>query len=133
LLEPSQAQRDFSSQTLTTVSTLVVALAGFYFGTKAVSTAKSTEPEEEQLKTNPSGTIKAKKGVAVPIIVESNPANEKINFDVKGDDNSTLKQSDKVSNFYEFVPSGKSSIVILEFSWASNPKVSKSLTVEVEK
>jgi hypothetical protein len=48
-LEPSQAQRDFSSQTLTTVSTLVVALAGFYFGTKAVSTAKGTPEEKEKL------------------------------------------------------------------------------------
>ena len=46
-LEPSKAQQDFSTQALTTVSTLVVALAGFYFGTQAVSTAKGTEEKVE--------------------------------------------------------------------------------------
>ena len=46
-VEPNQAQQNFGLQTLTTVSTLVVALAGFYFGTKAVSTAKGTKKTEQ--------------------------------------------------------------------------------------
>jgi hypothetical protein len=48
--EPTQAQRDFSTQTLTTVSTLVVALAGFYFGTKAVNSGKDDSGEKKYQK-----------------------------------------------------------------------------------
>ena len=44
----SQAQQTFALQTLTTVSTLVVALAGFYFGTKAVSTAMGNQKNEQE-------------------------------------------------------------------------------------
>jgi hypothetical protein len=36
----SEASEDFASQLLTTVSTLVVAVAGFYFGTRAVAVAR---------------------------------------------------------------------------------------------
>jgi hypothetical protein len=36
----SDASEDFAKQILTTVSTLVVAVAGFYFGTRAVSAAR---------------------------------------------------------------------------------------------
>jgi amino acid transporter len=39
--ETSEASRDFAKQLLTTMSTLVVAIAGFYFGTKAVAGARS--------------------------------------------------------------------------------------------
>jgi hypothetical protein len=45
--EPNQAQKDFSLQALTTVSTLVVALAGFYFGTRSVETAQDGGDREE--------------------------------------------------------------------------------------
>lgn len=40
-VDKTEASQDFAKQILTTVSTLVVAVAGFYFGTRAVSTAKS--------------------------------------------------------------------------------------------
>jgi hypothetical protein len=58
LTEPTEAQKDFSLQTLTTVSTLVVAIASFYFGTKAANTAKKTskpsnEGEEEETEETP--------------------------------------------------------------------------------
>ena len=39
LIGPTQASVDIAKQIITTVSTLVVAVAGFYFGTRAVSTA----------------------------------------------------------------------------------------------
>jgi len=132
LMEPTQAQRDFSSQTLTTVSTLVVALAGFYFGTKAVETAKGKETSSEQLRINPDGTIKAKKGETVLITVDTDPDNQKIDFDVKGDDKELLKPSDKNSKLYEYKPSGKNQVAVLEFWWASNPQVSKSLIVQID-
>jgi hypothetical protein len=50
MTEPSQAMRDFSTQTLTTVSTLVVALAGFYFGTKAVNSGKDNSEKDDKAK-----------------------------------------------------------------------------------
>ena len=40
IMGPSEVLQDFSMQTLTTVSTLVVAVAGFYFGTRSVEVAK---------------------------------------------------------------------------------------------
>jgi hypothetical protein len=42
-VEKSEASVDFAKQILTTVSTLVVAVAGFYFGTRAVTAARGTE------------------------------------------------------------------------------------------
>ena len=50
MTEPTEAQKTFSLQTLTTVSTLAVAIASFYFGAKAVKTARKDEevpPEQE--------------------------------------------------------------------------------------
>jgi hypothetical protein len=59
--EPSQAQRDFSTQVLTTISTLVVALAGFYFGTKSVEQAqKPAIPAEARLTFNPPSSKRLK-------------------------------------------------------------------------
>jgi hypothetical protein len=59
--EISQAGHDFGLQLLTTVSTLVVAVAGFYFGTRAVSqgskaalAAVATRPTTEN---PPAGTV----------------------------------------------------------------------------
>jgi hypothetical protein len=59
--EISQAGHDFGLQLLTTVSTLVVAVAGFYFGTRAVSqgskaalAAVATRPTTES---PPAGTV----------------------------------------------------------------------------
>jgi hypothetical protein len=42
-VEKSEASVDFAKQILTTVSTLVVAVAGFYFGTRAVAAARGVE------------------------------------------------------------------------------------------
>ena len=42
-IEGSEASEDFAEQMLTTIGTLVVAVAGFYFGTRAVATARGVE------------------------------------------------------------------------------------------
>jgi hypothetical protein len=89
--ETSQAQRDFSTQVLTTVSTLVVALAGFYFGTKSVAQAqKSQEPPEANLRFDPlspanfqlKGKLEEDK---LTIKVKTTPENEVIDFEIKDD------------------------------------------------
>jgi len=41
VIQKSQASEDFANQVLTTVSTLVVSIAGFYFGTRAVAAARA--------------------------------------------------------------------------------------------
>ena len=47
-LYSNESSRDFATQLLTTISTLVVAVAGFYFGTRAVSSAGAQERQMEQ-------------------------------------------------------------------------------------
>ena len=89
--ETSQAQKDFSTQVLTTVSTLVVALAGFYFGTKSVAQAqKSEEPPEGRLNFDPSSPanllLKGKpEEDKLAIKVKTTPENEAIDFEIKDD------------------------------------------------
>ena len=118
--DPSQAQRDFSSQVLTTVSTLVVALAGFYFGTKAVDSAKGKETTESQLSIKPEGSVKIKPDDILPITVESSPENTKINTTLKNEkDPNSLKQSEKNSKVYIYKPSTGTKLAIIEFSWAA--------------
>ena len=130
--ETSQAQKDFSTQALTTVSTLVVALAGFYFGTKAVEAAKEkTVNEEEPLRINPSGKLKLKDKAPVHIVVNTNPKTEKVNAIVKGDPQvSKIEPSKDNSCVYIYTPSNDAKIVIIEFSLESNDKISDSLTIE---
>ena len=131
--DPSQAQRDFSAQTLTTVSTLVVALAGFYFGTKAVDSARGKETPESQLSIKPEGAVKIKSDDVLPITVESNPENAKVNTTLKNEkDPDSLKQSEKNSKVYLYKPSSGTKLAIIEFSWANDPKVTRSLIVEIE-
>lgn len=53
--ELSQAGHDFGLQLLTTVSTLVVAVAGFYFGARAVAQATKTASAIQAASTTPPG------------------------------------------------------------------------------
>ena len=46
VLEATQESGDFANQMFTTISTLVVSLAGFYFGAQSVSIAKGTVAEK---------------------------------------------------------------------------------------
>jgi len=47
-LYSNESSKDFARQLLTTISTLVVAVAGFYFGTRAVSSASAQERQLQQ-------------------------------------------------------------------------------------
>jgi hypothetical protein len=47
-LYSNESSKDFARQLLTTISTLVVAVAGFYFGTRAVSSGNVQERQLEQ-------------------------------------------------------------------------------------
>lgn len=69
----SEASEDFAQQILTTAATLVVAVAGFYFGTRAVATAR--------------GVVE----LSTPLIhtltpSESSPDKGEVDFKITGDD-----------------------------------------------
>jgi flagellar biosynthesis/type III secretory pathway M-ring protein FliF/YscJ len=75
--EPSEAQKTFSLQTLTTVSTLVVAIASFYFGTKAAATKTATSneetPDDEDQPDQTTNTPKKKTSTRKKTQAEPNP------------------------------------------------------------
>lgn len=90
-LDPTESSDDFAKQLLTTISTLVVAVAGFYFGTRAVSVARGAEapvqpvirkltpPEGKQGEEFPMAEILGKNFASpktVKLVLESNESNE---------------------------------------------------------
>lgn len=88
MTEATQAQRDFSTQTLTTVSTLVVALAGFYFGTKAATSGKTSEEKESgfEIITTPKKEVIYQKDKPMSIKFETVPKGENVKLlSVDGD------------------------------------------------
>lgn len=120
LSEPSQAQKDFSLQTLTTVSTLVVAISSFYFGAKAVTTAQGSETPK--LKTDPSGSKELHKGETLPIKLESTLKNEEIKGKIYGDPRGKLSQPQY--NKFEYTPSDEAEKeVALVFSLVDRPDI----------
>jgi hypothetical protein len=135
IMEPSQAQRDFSSQTLTTVSTLVVALAGFYFGTKAVATAKGEKSEETEysLTINPEGGVTYEKDKPLKIKVNTEPEGEVFKAKVDGDKKESLVIGES-SDEYVYSPIARTkNIVDITFALKEKPEVTKKLSVTVEK
>jgi hypothetical protein len=93
LLEPSQAAIDFSKQVLTTISTLVVALAGFYFGTRSVAQAQRTTAETELTIDPPSPAtidLSVAEQETLEITVSTKPVNEAIEFRIDGDSNDSV-------------------------------------------
>jgi hypothetical protein len=89
----TQEAHDFGLQLMTTVSTLVVAVAGFYFGSRAVSQATTTVSEQLRLArshsrrgiigTKPEPDVETKE--APGEVVENELATEEIDEDVDDD------------------------------------------------
>ena len=104
LTRASDAAIDFSNQVLTTVSTLVVALAGFYFGTKAVAQAQQTEPKVKII-IDPKSPYTLKTGeTSVKITVDADPGDEVVKAEIRGDDGkkgSIVKLNDRE---FEYTP-----------------------------
>jgi len=132
--QPSQAQRDFSSQTLTTVSTLVVAVAGFYFGSKAVETARGQKTESYTISTKPEDFGDVKGDGNLEIEVTTDPANQGLNWEVTGDVHSSLVP--ETSNKFKYSPSKKptrtTDKVVLTFKVVNDDSVQAKLRVRVE-
>lgn len=86
----SEASEDFAQQILTTAATLVVAVAGFYFGTRAVATAR--------------GVVE----LSTPLIhtltpSESSPDKGEVDFTITGDDFQLPKQVKLVQSPKEII------------------------------
>jgi hypothetical protein len=105
---PGQAMVDFTKQTLTTVGTLVVAIAAFYFGTRSVAQAQGAK-EKAELFVDPIGTKKWVKGQDNPIIivVKPTPEDAAINYKVDGDEYKSVQPESR--NRFIYTPTDAAS------------------------
>ncbi|GAF90533.1 unnamed protein product, partial [marine sediment metagenome] len=112
----------FAQQILTTMSTLVVAVSGFYFGSKSVSVDKpAVEPFNIRV-ISPSkpAFLPNIPGEEMPIKIEVIPIGEAVRWIVDGDTQESLVQT----KLYEFIYTrGQSAkdTVTLTFSLVKNP------------
>lgn len=142
ILTPSEAQQNFAQQTLTTVSTLVVALAGFYFGTKAVSVAK--EGKEEAKKSENELTVKSKNGQQLPtgeyvykeklqFEIETEPKGQKLSINIDGADKESLKTTPDSSVYVLEPVNRKKSVVTIIFALDVDKQIEKKVQIVFEK
>jgi hypothetical protein len=136
ILPVTDAQQNFALQTLTTVSTLVVAIAAFYFGAKSVAAARGAVKTAEIKRITPKSPFELntdEQQVLYPIIVETEPEDEDVKETVGkefGELTSTKHHE------YKFKPSDKlkdGDSVTLTFQLANHPKTSKELEVKIKK
>jgi hypothetical protein len=142
LKQPSEAQKDFSLQTLTTISTLVVAIVGFYFGTRAVEVARGVEPalSLEITPESPTELNLTKNREVDPIRAATTPANLSVDFRIDKTDGEIIRKSK--ANEFSYKPSeelvkevketGKEKEVTLSFWLTKERKTSKSLRVKIK-
>jgi hypothetical protein len=133
LVEPSEAQKNFSLQALTTISTLVVAIASFYFGSKAVESARSVSGSATIAKivTNPSGSADAVKGSPLTIKLENIPENVAVDtWKIYGDSKGILVMDRH--NIFKYTPSEEAqNEVLLSFGVAKNENIKGELYVTI--
>jgi hypothetical protein len=125
------ASQDFAKQMLTTISTLVVAVAAFYFGTRAVEGARErVEPPTLRI-LSPGSPAKLKKDAGLPIRLETTPAGLAVEGKVDGYIDESLRQIRH--DAFEYRPTETpTKPVTLTFALAAHPGEAKDLIVEVE-
>lgn len=134
--QPSEEQTRFAQQIVTTVSTLVVAVAAFYFGARSVETAREAVGARPELSISPSGEIEMditkEEGKTKPIKVETTPRDEKIIWKIAGDKLETLVQTKP--NEFKYTASenlADETTVILSFTLAKHSDISDTLTITI--
>jgi hypothetical protein len=116
ILPKSETSDDFAKQMLTTMGTLVVAVAGFYFGTQSVSTAKGVvAPVQPQIR---SISIDPKDG-SIP---GANEEDKKVKATIAGKNFCSPKT-------VKLIPQNKGSEISLEDILSSDTKISGELTI----
>lgn len=132
-VEPSDAQKDFALQSLTTISTLVTSLAAFYFGTAAVETARGGGAPA--INVTPESTVDMdlrEQTVLYPIKVSTTPNNEAINWaidDAKKGSLIPIKQNEFKYKTPEKIADG--TIVTLNFHLVKYPDVGGELKIKI--
>jgi hypothetical protein len=129
----NEASEDFAQQLLTTVSTLVVAVAGFYFGTRAVAAAKETAIHPTLRLLSPASPAELGKDMTkLPIRLETKPAGLAIEGRVNGYFDESLKQIRYDEFEYQRSAEAPSGPVVLSFSLFGYPDVTQTLQVDIE-
>jgi len=125
----SQASEDFAKQILTTVSTLVVAVAGFYFGTRAVATARLTPKPSLRLVSPTSPATPSKDMTTLPIRLETEPSGLAIEGRVSGDQPQLLTQIR--FNEFQYDLTNAKNPVTLTFTLMAYPDVTETLEINI--
>lgn len=122
----------FAEQILTTVSTLVVAVAGFYFGTRAVQSAQE-EVEQPRLHIlspdSPAVELPKDQGKELIIKVEATPRSEAVAWDAPKPDDGALMQVSPGEFKYTRGPNAADEVT-LRFRLVDYPDVGAKLTVK---
>jgi hypothetical protein len=123
---------DIAKQLVTTVATLAVSVAGFYFGTNAVQSATAAiSGSALALKVkSPLGAVTMKKGDTTPQTVElmTSPIGLAIDGRLVGDPKGSLAPTSPTT--FVYTPSANPQpTVVLRFSLVSNPEVTASVDV----
>lgn len=130
-VEKPRASEDFAKQVLTTISTLVVAIAGFYFGTRAVAVARgAVEKPKLRILGPDSPAPMPKEGEKLSIKIETTPEGEAVTWEIQGDDEGALVQV-KPDEFEYMRGPKPEDTVALKFALRKHPEVpAEELKVE---
>ncbi len=129
------AKKDLNTQLLTTVSTLVVAVAGFYFGSKSVQEGNKAAIEaagpNRSLIVTPTSPHEMGNAEPLEVKVQSVPAGAQLNWSLHDDAQGQLIRYESGEFIYnpssEMAGSGKSAT--LTFEQVDDPSTSASLIV----
>ena len=129
---PGQSMIDFSKQTLTTLGTLVVAIAAFYFGTRAVQVAQGSK-ETADLSINPEGEREWTIGDnPIEIVIITVPKEAAFAWTIKGDEYSSVSNLSQTKLSYK--PTVEKGPVTLTFKLPEFPDIAaKELKVTIAK
>ena len=134
--EPTQEQINIAQNIMTTVGTLVVALAGFYFGTRAVQVAKGEAPKATLTITSPDKDpypMNPAKGTTLEITVKTTPEDESVDWESPdGDPKGSLVQIEPKKFRYTRGKDPKDTVT-LKFSLTRDPSVKAELKVVKQK
>jgi hypothetical protein len=134
--EAADNKRELAQQLLTTVGTLAVAVAGFYFGTRSVEAAQAAVGAAASGATlrlrwpsSPAKLALTAGDSLEPIIVDTDPDDRRVKYEiVSGDENGTLQEVQPGQFRYTRGPSAQKKVV-LAFSFMDG---SERTELEVE-
>lgn len=127
--------RDINTQLLTTVSTLVIAVAGFYFGSKSVqegnrAAIEAAGPTRSLTVVKPSSPhVRYPDDPPLLVNVQTVPPGAPLRWTIWGDEEGELGQLQDGS--FRYRHGAKAKTVTLHFEQADDPKVSDSLVVKL--